>query len=202
LYSEILNVWHRELGNREEIIADQAFLDRAEAYLKNIDMEIASAGAGTLKAKLLEAERSNAAKLVSSIRYLRKRKIALAAVKNEAPKPAEKAEDAPKTEGSEAASCAEPAAETVVPHEIAVPAAQTAPAESSKTAETTQTETTPENATPAEIKPITIRFIKDVPQIVGSDLKSRGPFKTEDVAALPPELAKVMIERGLAIPLQ
>lgn len=43
-----------------------------------------------------------------------------------------------------------------------------------------------------------LRFLKDIPSIVGSDMKAYGPFKAEDVASLPFENAKSLVERGLA----
>ncbi len=46
---------------------------------------------------------------------------------------------------------------------------------------------------------VVVRFLKDVPAIVGADLKTYGPFKSEDVASIPVENAKVLIRQGLAI---
>jgi len=43
-----------------------------------------------------------------------------------------------------------------------------------------------------------IVFKEDVPQFVGSDLKAYGPFKKGDIAKLPEENIKVLIERGVA----
>jgi DNA replication factor GINS len=43
-----------------------------------------------------------------------------------------------------------------------------------------------------------LRFSKDVPAIVGADMKAYGPFKTEDVASLPVENAKILVKQGLA----
>jgi DNA replication factor GINS len=39
--------------------------------------------------------------------------------------------------------------------------------------------------------------MKDVPAIVGVDLKTYGPFKVEDVGSLPAENAKTLIKQGL-----
>jgi DNA replication factor GINS len=43
-----------------------------------------------------------------------------------------------------------------------------------------------------------IIFREDVPEFVGSDLKTYGPFKKGDIAKLPEENMKVLIERGIA----
>ena len=44
----------------------------------------------------------------------------------------------------------------------------------------------------------TIRLLKDVPAIVGADMKTYGPFKTEDVASLPVENVKILVRQNLA----
>lgn len=43
-----------------------------------------------------------------------------------------------------------------------------------------------------------LRFIKEIPVIVGADLKTYGPFQVEDVAALPIENARVLVRQGVA----
>jgi DNA replication factor GINS len=43
-----------------------------------------------------------------------------------------------------------------------------------------------------------LRFSKDVPEIMGADMKTYGPFKVEDVASLPAENAKLLAKQGLA----
>jgi hypothetical protein len=47
-------------------------------------------------------------------------------------------------------------------------------------------------------KNIVLRFLKDVPEIIGADMKPYGPFKIEDVASLPNENAKLLIKQGIA----
>jgi DNA replication initiation complex subunit (GINS family) len=58
-------------------------------------------------------------------------------------------------------------------------------------------------AKPEEKKPpqksIPLRFLKEVPAIVGANLKTYGPFCAEDVAALPIENARVLISHGMAV---
>jgi DNA replication factor GINS len=43
-----------------------------------------------------------------------------------------------------------------------------------------------------------LRFLNDVPAIIGSDMKTYGPFKVEDVASLPVDNAKILVKQGLA----
>ncbi len=46
---------------------------------------------------------------------------------------------------------------------------------------------------------IVLRFLKEVEQIVGTDLKKYGPFKTEDIATLPYENAHALIAKNMAM---
>lgn len=51
-------------------------------------------------------------------------------------------------------------------------------------------------------KRVTLRFLKQVPQIIGADMKSYGPFMVEDVASVPIENAKIFVKQGLAKPIE
>ena len=53
-----------------------------------------------------------------------------------------------------------------------------------------------EEKTKPRIMPL--RILQDMPAIVGADMKTYGPFKREDVAALPLENARVLIRQGAA----
>ncbi|MEM3466985.1 MAG: hypothetical protein QW702_04215 [Candidatus Bathyarchaeia archaeon] len=46
---------------------------------------------------------------------------------------------------------------------------------------------------------LTVRIVKEIPQIVGVDMKIYGPFKPEDIATLPEENARALIKQGAAI---
>ncbi len=45
---------------------------------------------------------------------------------------------------------------------------------------------------------VLVRFVKEVPSIIGVDLKTHGPFHREDVARLPQENAESLIRQGAA----
>jgi DNA replication initiation complex subunit (GINS family) len=45
---------------------------------------------------------------------------------------------------------------------------------------------------------VLIRFVRDVPSIIGVDLKAHGPYHKEDVANLPQENAESLIRQGAA----
>jgi len=44
-----------------------------------------------------------------------------------------------------------------------------------------------------------LRFRKEIPAIIGVDMKTYGPFKPEDIASLPGENAKILVKQGVAI---
>lgn len=44
----------------------------------------------------------------------------------------------------------------------------------------------------------TVRFLMQVPAVIGGDMKSYGPFEAEDVASLPLDNAKILIRQHLA----
>ncbi len=46
---------------------------------------------------------------------------------------------------------------------------------------------------------IALRFIKEIPAVVGSDMKTYGPFMPEDIATLPTENARILISQGAAV---
>ena len=51
----------------------------------------------------------------------------------------------------------------------------------------------------ASHKRVVLRFIKNIPTIIGADMKTYGPFVAEDVASLPVENAKMLVKQGLAV---
>jgi len=48
-------------------------------------------------------------------------------------------------------------------------------------------------------KRILVRFLREIPAIIGSDMRTYGPFKTEDIATLPKENATALIRQEFAI---
>jgi DNA replication initiation complex subunit (GINS family) len=44
-----------------------------------------------------------------------------------------------------------------------------------------------------------LRFVQDIPALVGADMKTYGPFAPEDIATLPPENARILIKQGVAV---
>ena len=51
----------------------------------------------------------------------------------------------------------------------------------------------------AKARTMLLRFIQEMPAVIGMDMKTYGPFKVEDVAAIPIENAEALIRRGVAV---
>jgi len=49
---------------------------------------------------------------------------------------------------------------------------------------------------------VLVRFLKDLPSIIGVDLKSHGPFMKEDIASLPWENGESLIRQGTVVEVQ
>jgi DNA replication factor GINS len=46
---------------------------------------------------------------------------------------------------------------------------------------------------------VVLRFVQEIPALVGSDMKTYGPFEPEDIATLPAENARILIKQGVAL---
>ena len=57
----------------------------------------------------------------------------------------------------------------------------------------------PSNSPETKKDKLLLRFIKDMPSIIGVDLKTHGPFLKEDIAVLPYENAESLIRQSTAI---
>jgi len=44
-----------------------------------------------------------------------------------------------------------------------------------------------------------LRFLQEIPAIIGADMKTYGPFQPEDVANVPAENARILVKQGLAV---
>ncbi|MCX6814549.1 MAG: hypothetical protein NTY20_02795 [Candidatus Aenigmarchaeota archaeon] len=55
---------------------------------------------------------------------------------------------------------------------------------------------------PGHEKKSIIAFLEDVPQFVGTDMNNYGPFGKGDIANLPEDITRLLIEKGAARPLE
>jgi DNA replication initiation complex subunit (GINS family) len=57
----------------------------------------------------------------------------------------------------------------------------------------------PSNSPETKKDQLLLRFVKDMPSIIGVDLKTHGPFMKEDIAVLPYENAESLIRQATAV---
>jgi len=176
LYDELYNAWKRELENveLEKLLSD--FYSRITDYLRRLKEEGRMLDKRTIKARLLKDEMRNVKRMVHELIQARYRKLVNRAAKGEKiPSGFLTMEE--KKSYAEALPLAE--AYYSLAEKILRGYAQKVNVEQKHG-----------NAV--------LRFLKEVPEIVGADMKTYGPFKIEDVASLPLDNSKILVKQGLA----
>jgi len=176
MYDELYNAWKLELEKVELEKLPEGFYSRATEYMKNLKEESRMLDKRTLKTNLLEEEMRNARRMVHELIQTRYRKIVSKVTKGEE-----------------------------IPLDLLTPEEKTVYSKLSPLSEAVQGFAkeivrghTPKIKVEVEHRRVTLRFLKDVPAIIGADMKTYGPFKTEDVASLPVENTKTLKKQGLA----
>ncbi|MCW4018709.1 MAG: hypothetical protein NWF00_08565 [Candidatus Bathyarchaeota archaeon] len=185
MYDELYAAWRLEIENAELGSLPSDFYVRVADYLQRSKEETHMQDQKTLKTALLARENANAVHMAKELISARYRKIVKMIV-------AGKTVPLDSLASEEQKLCA-----GVVPSAEAYSKFAAGVLEGKLFAITVAT---PEQATEPPIvhKRVTVRFIKPVPSIIGSDMKSYGPFLVEDVASVPIENAKILVKQGLA----
>jgi len=176
MYDELYEIWKREQEavGLAELPAD--FYSKVADYLTKLKEESRMLDNRTVKARLLKNEMRNVRRMLRELTQDRYRKLVRAAAKGE------------KTTSGALTAEDEKIVNGVLPF-----------------AEAHQTFV--KNLLRGRIVTIGVgqerrtailRFLKDVPAIIGSDMKPYGPFSAEDIASLPNENAKILVRQGLA----
>jgi DNA replication factor GINS len=175
MYNELNEVWKRELESDELEKLSPDFYSRIADYMRRLKEESRMLDKRTVKASLLKKEMQNAKRMVHNLIRTRFKKIVRKTTKGE------------KVQSN----------------------VLTVEEEKIYTSFSSLTETywsfaknvlrgyVPKVDIEQEHKKAVLRFLKDVPAIIGADMKTYGPFKVEDVASLPVENAKVLIKQAL-----
>ena len=172
MYNEIYKAWKSEkICILPEHLAND-FYQRANNYLKGLQEDSLSSDPHTLQSRLLIRERDIVGRLLDELREERLHKI-LENAKNgiSVPEDGLTVEEQPlvHTLNSSLATFREQKLET-------------------------------NNASPAleQTELTVVRFLQDIPEIVGTDLRIYGPYKKEDVGSLPTRNAQALIKQGAA----
>jgi DNA replication factor GINS len=171
LYSELYKAWKSEITSEETQPLPEDFYQRAEAYLVATEQEDASMDEHTIKGRLLLKEKEIINQLLRELKEVRLRKL-LALAQN-----GREINDANLTE--EERKLARAFAQSIEAFDQEKP--RTKPAVSGETVELS-----------------VLRFLQDIPEIVGTDLRIYGPYKKEDVGSLPNQNAVALVKQGVA----
>jgi DNA replication initiation complex subunit (GINS family) len=181
MYDEFYGAWRVEVENPELGRLTPDFYSRAADYLRRIRDESQLLDKKTVKATLLERELENAQRMVYEVAQVRYRKIMKQMVEGR-----KVPMDLLTAEETKLCSGVLPSADGYTKFTKSLLLGQI---------------TRVEVEAPApmvEHKRVTLRFLKQVPSIIGGDMKTYGPFLVEDVASVPLENARILIKQHLA----
>jgi DNA replication factor GINS len=189
MYNELYSAWQREIDDPTLGGLPLDFFTKISQYLKHIKEENKVLDKKSVKTSLLEHESANVERMLKELLGIRYRKII---------KTVTKTQQLP-TElltVEEARMCETFADFTKSYHKFTDNLMQgQLNVEPIKVVIKTETYA----AAPQPHKRSTIRFLKNIPAIMGADMKSYGPFVAEDVASLPPQNAQILVKQGLAV---
>ena len=176
MYNELYDAWKKELVNTElEELATDFYLKLAE-YSRRLREDGRMLDKNTVKAKLLEKEKQNLKRMIRELIRVRYRKLVVHLAKGE-----------------------EVAAGVLTPEEKII-YTNTSPftAAFKSLMKNVLQGNAPRIDVKQEHKRAALRFLKEIPAVIGIDMKTYGPFKVEDVASLPFENAKILVKQGMA----
>jgi DNA replication factor GINS len=189
MYNELYSAWQREIDDPTLGGLPLDFYTKVSQYLKHIKEENKVLDKKTVKTSLLEHESVNVERMLKELLGSRYRKIIKTVTKTQ-----KLPTDLLTVE--EARMCETFADFTKSYHKFADDLMQgQLTVEPIKVVVKTETNA----VAPQPHKRSTIRFLKNIPAIMGSDMKSYGPFVAEDVASLPPQNAQILVKQGLAV---
>jgi DNA replication factor GINS len=174
VYDELHEAWKREFHNQELMPLKQDFFKEIAGYVKRLREAERNLDAKSLKAILIEEESQRLSQELTQLLDLRMKKLW----------------SQPETSQSSVLENTESQTYKQVT-ELA--------RHYQKIKETLLQGREPSSKTIPSGEPLLIRFVKDVPSIIGVDLKTHGPFTREDVARLPHENAESLIRQGAAV---
>jgi len=176
LYNELYNAWRAEKSSRLPEHLPTDFYQRAAKYLDGLQDDSASSDAQTVQSRLVAREKEVSRRLLDELRETRLLKI----VEN-AKIGISVSEENLTSEERTLMRNLNDSLGTFGKSEVA-------------------NQDTPRVTTPAER--LVVRFLQDIREIVGTDLRIYGPYKKEDVGSLPAENAHALIKQGAAKPIE
>ncbi len=177
MYNELYEAWTKERETLEIQALPKDFYVKLAGYMKRMKEESRMLDEKTVRAKLLRRESNNVKKMVKELIQLRYEKALRKAMDDE-----------------------------VVAKEALTYEEEKMLGEVSPSIESHQTllkdilgGRSPRIDVKEKPKTMILRFIQEIPAIIGADMRTYGPFKPEDIASLPVENARILAKQGVAV---
>jgi DNA replication factor GINS len=179
VYDELFAAWRFEVENDELGSLPPDFYTRVADYVRKIKEESRMLDKKAVKTGLLEREMSHVQRIVDELVWTRYRKLVkLLTESRKVPSDLLAVEEAELCAGFLTfVEAYQSFAKKLLQGQVAEVAVAKAPTAHRR---------------------VTLRFLKDIPAVVGADMKTYGPFLAEDVGSVPVENAKILVKRGLA----
>ena len=174
MYNELYKAWKSEKSSEKTQPLPSDFYQRVQTYLSGLEEDSASLEAHGLQGRLALKEKEVVTRLLQELKETRLQKLV----------------NVTKHHGNvDATGLTEEEQSLVKGIYDSLQAFEQGRNEPAGTA----------TATPEErIELSVVRFLQDIPEIVGTDLKIYGPFKKEDVGSLPNQNAYALVKQGAA----
>ncbi len=176
MYDDLYHAWRQDSESFKLGRLPPDFYVKVAGYLKRLREESRMLDKRTVKASLIESEIRNAKRMLRELIRIRYRKLVKKLAESQELSP-----DVLTIEEKKICAGLLPLAETY-----------------RKFANSLLQGHIPEVKMDKEHRHTVLRFLKDIPAIIGADMKTYGPFRVEDVASLPIENARVLVKQGLA----
>jgi DNA replication factor GINS len=174
MYDEIYEAWRKERESMELQVLSNEFYERLVGYVRQLKQEGRMLDKESVKAKLLGSELTNVEKMITELVHARLRKV-LDKLRN----------------GERVSETALAAEERRLCGDVlSLPESFGAFLSGILQGRLINIE---ESAPRFRV----VRFLSEIPAFVGVDMKTYGPFKTGDVASLPAENAKGLMDRDV-----
>ncbi len=177
MYDELYEVWKKEKDNLEIQGLPKNFYAKIADYIKKMREENRMLDKKTTKAKLLDREFKNVKIMLGEIFQIRYRKLREKALARETVARGALTEEEEKL-------CGEV---------LSLTEAYQAFSRDILRGNLANIEGKAKQST------VVLRFVQKIPALMGSDMKTYGPFEPEDIATLPPENARILIKQGVAV---
>jgi DNA replication initiation complex subunit (GINS family) len=191
-YKLLIEIWKKEKNSRGIQPLPEDFLNQVAAYLIKLKEQTQQSDTSSFIEKILEKEKVHADKLINNLWEIRLNKIVKAELNGFAIEPLNLTNEekrlqvelrrliAAYTQGIKQILLGREQKQELVQQVTSQPPLHIPQVEKQETI----------------LK--VVRFLQPLPAIMGVDLKTYGPFKTEDVASIPAPNAENLIRKGIA----